>query len=572
MSYLGRLITGIVGVLVVAILVLVVGVGRSVRGDLQSQSIASLEREATLLRLALPADSAQWQAAVNAASAATGLRISIIDRDGRVRAESDLSTAADLSRIENHATRPEVAAALGGRVGTDHRVSATVGTGHTYVAVPGGPFGSIVRVAMADADVDATISRARGPIYLAAAVALLLGFGLALVAARRISTPLAEIGLAAQAIARGDPPALPYSSIPDIEELSTNLRSMQEQLASRFDELRRKQAETAAIVDSMVEGVLAANARGEIVAANPAARRLLDYGPNDDLPNLRLVFRGKEAREVIDRALDQGEAVTDRELTLGDRTYLFNVRPLASGGSVVVLHDLTHLKRLETVRRDFVANASHELKTPLTAISGYAETLLGDQPEPAVARQFLETILANARRMQRLVDDQLDLSRIESGGWTARPESLAIEPAAEEAWALATPRSGGSPRLEVVIDPSATFVMSDPDALRQIFRNLFENAIRYTAPSGLVRVAATPDQGMVRVSVTDTGTGISSEHLPRIFERFYRVDPSRSREQGGTGLGLAIVKHLVEGHGGRVSAESVLGRGTTINCWLPAKP
>ena len=343
---------------------------------------------------------------------------------------------------------------------------------------------------------------------------------------------------------------------------------MHEQLGERFDALRRRQSETAAIVDSMVEGVLSFDVRGRVITANPAARRMLGYGEQDELPELGLLFRAKEARELLDRVL-VGEAVADREITLADRTYLLNGRPLPAGGSVLVLHDLTRLRRLETVRRDFVANVSHELKTPLTAISGYTETLLTDQPDPVVTRQFLETILANARRMQRLVDDQLDLSRIESGGWQPSPEPVDIAAMAREAWRLALPPAGEPPAFEVSIEPAIGMIDADPDALRQIFRNLFENAIRHTPPGGRITVSGTADREMTRISVTDTGIGIPSEHLPRLFERFYRVDPGRSRAQGGTGLGLAIVKHLVEAHGGRVAATSALGQGTTIHTWWP---
>jgi two-component system phosphate regulon sensor histidine kinase PhoR len=273
--------------------------------------------------------------------------------------------------------------------------------------------------------------------------------------------------------------------------------------------------------------------------------------------------------EPIFQRVLAGETVADREISLGDRTYLLNARPLPAGGSVVVLHDLTRLRRLETVRRDFVANVSHELKTPLTAISGYAETLLTDQPEPEVARQFLDTILANARRMQRLVDDQLDLSRIESGGWQPALEPVDVDSVAREAWRHALPPTGGSPVFTVSIDEPVRVVDVDPDALRQVFRNLFENAIRHTPAGGAITVTGKAEGDMVHLAVSDTGMGIPSEHLPRIFERFYRVDPGRSRAQGGTGLGLAIVKHLIEGHGGRVSATSELGQGTTIHTWWP---
>ncbi|MSR01290.1 MAG: HAMP domain-containing histidine kinase [Gemmatimonadetes bacterium] len=568
MTYAARSIAGTLLVLVVTVGVLVVGVKRSLRHELEQETRNSLTREAELFRSGMPADSAAWQGAVAEAARATGIRITVIDRTGRVVAESGVRPE-DQGRIENHAERPEVAAALRGTPGFDQRLSATTGERLIYVAVPGGP--GVVRMALPLDQIGILVSRAQRPVLVVALVALLLGTVLALVAARRSGRPLSDIAKSAQSIARGETPRFPFSGIPDVDQLTTNLRQMHDQLTERFEILRRKQAETAAIVDSMVEGVLSSDAKGRILTANPAVRRLLGYGETDQLPELALLFRTKDAREALATVLI-GESIADRELSLGDRTYLLNARPLPTGGAVVVLHDLTRLKRLETVRRDFVANASHELKTPLTAISGYAETLLADEPGPAITKRFLETILSNALRMQRLVDDQLDLSRIESGAWTPRLDDVAIEPAAREAWALATATEPAAPNFSVELAPEATWITADADGLRQIFRNLFENAVRHTAPSGRVTVTATSDDGGIRLSVTDTGAGIGSEHLPRIFERFYRVDPSRSREQGGTGLGLAIVKHLVEGHGGRVWAESTLGAGTTIQIQWPATP
>ena len=565
MTFASRLIAGTVAVLVVTVGVLVFGVERSLRRDLEQETRNSLQREAELVRSGLPADSMLWQPTVTEAARATGIRVTVIDRTGRVVAESGVEPG-DLGRIENHAERPEVAAALQGKTGSDQRSSATTGGRLMYLAISGGP--GVVRVAMSLDQVDAIVGRAQRPVMAAALVALLFGTLLALVAARRFARPLAEIAASAQSIARGESPRFPFSGIPDVDQLTANLRQMHDQLSERFESLRRKQSETAAIVDSMIEGVISSDAKGRIVTANPAVRRLLGYGETDQLPDLPLLFRAKEAREALDSVL-MGESIADREITLGERTYLLNARPLPTGGAVVVLHDLTRLKRLETVRRDFVANASHELKTPLTAISGYAETLLADDAGPDITRKFLETILSNAQRMQRLVDDQLDLSRIESGAWSPNTGHVAIEPAAREAWNLATGAGSEAPALVVALAPEAMWVTADTDALRQIFRNLFENAIRHTPPSGRVTVTATREETGLRLSVADTGTGIASEHLPRIFERFYRVDPSRSREQGGTGLGLAIVKHLVEGHGGRVSAESTLGVGTTIQMSWP---
>ncbi len=303
-------------------------------------------------------------------------------------------------------------AALAGRRGVANRRSETVGRLLLYVAIPGGP--GVVRVAAGLEQVDQVVSRAQQAVAGAALLALLVGSVLALVAGRSIAQPLTEIGSAARAIAAGAPPRFPRSGIPDIDGLVQALRQMHQQLGDRFNELRREQAETAALVESMVEGVIAADERGRIVTANVAARRMLGYDRTDTLPGLPELFRVKAAREVVD-AVREGEAVQDRELEMDDRVFLMNARPLPSGGAVLVIHDLTEMRRLEAMRRDFVANVSHELKTPLTSISGYAETLLTDSPDTETTRRFLTTIVTNTRRMQRLVDNLLDLARLEGG-------------------------------------------------------------------------------------------------------------------------------------------------------------
>ncbi|HEU0052607.1 MAG TPA: ATP-binding protein, partial [Longimicrobium sp.] len=265
------------------------------------------------------------------------------------------------------------------------------------------------------------------------------------------------------------------------------------------------------------------------------------------------------------------------------RQLLATAQPLPTGGAVMVFLDVSELRRLEDVRRDFVANASHELKTPLTAIRGYSETLLDPTLPEALRAQFAETVKANADRLQRIVDDLLDLSRIESGGWRVQPEIVSVCEIARDAWG-AFERKAREKRARFIANlaPECEFVFADPSALRQILSNLFSNALRYIPEEGTIEVSARevppPANRIVRtgdvrpwveVAVRDTGAGIPSSHLPRIFERFYRVDAARSREEGGTGLGLAIVKHLVEGHGGTIEAESQLGRGTTIRFILP---
>jgi two-component system phosphate regulon sensor histidine kinase PhoR len=450
------------------------------------------------------------------------------------------------------------------------RKSETVGRLLLYVALPGGP--GAVRVAAGLEQVDEVVGRAQQAVAGAALFALLIGSVLALAAGRSIARPLVEIGSAAQAIADGEPPRFPHSGIPDIDSLVQALRQMHRQLGERFEELRSEQAESAALVESMVEGVIAADERGRIRTINGAARRLLGYSVTDTLPDLAELFRVKAAREVVDAAL-AGHAVQDRQLEMHDRVLLMNARPLPRGGAVLVIHDLTELRRLEAMRRDFVANVSHELKTPLTSISGYGETLLTDSPDEETTRRFLSTIVSNARRMQRLVDNLLDLARLESGQWRPEPEPTDLEEVAQEAWGefQGGTRAQGI-AFETGICADAASVFADADALREVLTNLIDNSLRYTSAGGRIVCRGRVEHGGVSVSVADNGSGMAREHLPRVFERFYRADQSRSRDEGGTGLGLAIVKHLVEAHGGRVSAASELGIGTTIVCWFPSAP
>jgi len=566
-TFATRLVAGTLLVLVLAVAVLLFVAERSLRGDLVGDIEHSLESEAGLIREALPPDSLTWDESVRRLAAnQSNRRITLVDSTGRVRAESDFSPGP-LPALENHLDRPEIREALDGRVGVATRHNETVGREMLYVAVPGGP--GAIRVAADLRQVDEIVRRAQAAVVGAALFALLVGALLALIAGRSIARPLTQITAAARAIAAGSPPRFPRSGVPDIDALVQALRQMHRQLVDRFEELRREQAETAALVESMVEGVVAADERGRIVTANPAARRLLGYDSLDPLPDLAELFRVKAAREVVNAVL-QGEAVQDREVDLDGRSVLLNARPLPAGGAVLVMHNLTELRRLEAVRRDFVANVSHELKTPLTSISGYAETLLSLPPDPEMARVFLGTILGNARRMQRLVDDLLDLSRIESGRWQPTRTEIDVASAAREAWTEVGARpESRQVEFGVQVEPGAEKLCADHDAVRQVLTNLLENSLRHTPAGGGITCLGRRQGNGIALVVHDNGTGITREHLPRIFERFYRADSSRSRDEGGTGLGLAIVKHLVEAHGGRVSAESERGMGTTVTCWFP---
>jgi len=540
------------------------------RRDLEAETAATLEAEARLLAAFLPADSTRWPETARAAGQQLGRRVTLIDPVGRVRGDAEFDRAA-LAGLENHAGRPEVRAALESGLGRAERLSASTNARQLYVAVRGGPPGiAVVRVSASLAGIDArihTVQRAA----LGAGLLMLIAAGLvAWLIAGALARPLVQIAGAARDFAAGRPAVLPDSRIPELAQHVDALRLMHEELDERFAELRHEREESRTLLEALSDGVIAADARGVVVSANAAARRLLEFRPGDPLPPLTELFHDQQHRALIREVLE-GRAVERREMDLGERTVLVSGRTLPDGGALLVMSDVTDMRRLEKMRRDFVANVSHELKTPLTAIAGYAETLAAEGDPASQTAGFAATIGQNARRMQLLVDGLLDLSRIESGHWQPKRSVIEIDAAARDAWAPFAERAATAQiRFHTTIPREAHAVSADPDALRQIFTNLFDNALRHTPAGGTIRVAAELQSDGVAVSVADTGNGIPPEHLPRIFERFYRVDQGRARHQGGTGLGLAIVKHLVEAHGGRVEAESALGHGTTIRLHFPA--
>ncbi len=541
-----------------------------VRRHLEDDIAAGLEREARLVAIFVPPDSSRWPDVARVAGQRLGRRVTLIDATGRVRGDTEFERDA-LPRLENHAGRPEVRAALSGGVGRDTRLSVSTNARQLYVAVPAGTSGlAVVRVSATLASVDASVHGIQRVVAGSGLAMLAAAALLAWLLARTLARQLVEIAGAAREIAAGRAARFPDVRVPELARHVDALRAMHAELEGRFAALRREREESRTLLEALTDGVLAADQRGTIVSCNAAARRLLGFGPGESLPPLPELFHDQRHRALVRDVLG-GRAVEWRELQLGDRTVLVSGRPLPDGGTLLVLNDVTDVRRLEAVRRDFVANVSHELKTPLTAIAGYAETLAAETEAGSQAARFAETIRQNARRMQQLVDDLLDLSRIESGGWEPRRSVVELEAAARDAWTPFAERAAAAGvQFEAAVPPDAHALVVDPDALRQVLTNLFDNALRHTPRGGRIRVAAAVTKDGIALSVTDTGSGIPAEHLPRIFERFYRVDPGRARHHGGTGLGLAIVKHLVEAHGGRVEAESALGRGTTIRLHFPA--
>jgi two-component system phosphate regulon sensor histidine kinase PhoR len=509
----------------------------------------------------------------------SGHRVTIIRADGVVVGESTRD-GAEIARMENHLHRPEVQDVLRGVSSEASRHSRTLGTDQLYMAARSRR-GEIVRAALPLSEIDAAMGRVQRGILGVGAGALVLAGLFSLGFSILVTRPLRRLQAAAAAMAGGDLAVRLRSAREDeLGDLARLLDTLADELQRRLAQLEGERAETQALIDSMSEGVLALAADGTVRRANPAAQRMFSLREGWRAPRglsaagaAESVSRRPEFLRLVRRALS-GESVSATELTSEDRPLLATAQPLPQGGAVMVFLDLSELRRLEGVRRDFVANASHELKTPLTAIRGYSETLRDPNLTPDLVHHFAEVVHANAERLQRIVDDLLDLTRIESGAWPIHPAPVALAPLAEEAWGAQSPPVGEAlPTLKVRIEPGAERVHADPDAVRVIFSNLLSNSIRYTPPDGSVTVSARPAAaGRVAVEVTETGAGVDASHLPRLFERFYRADPARSRAQGGTGLGLAIVKHLVEAHGGRVEAESEVGRGTTIRFTLSAVP
>jgi len=564
MKLVHRTMLGALGIIGALVLLLIAQIDRTLAVRLTAETTARLSTEVRLV-------AGQWTTGVDADALAnrlgreSGHRVTLVDTAGRVIGDSEFDRP-ELDHLENHAMRPEIVAARTAEIGSARRHSASAGNDELYVAMRT-PLG-FARVSLATTSLNAIVSDARRDVTMAGLLAMLVAVALSWVFARSISQPVEELSGVARALAAGDFRQRPARAAPgEVGDLAVAVSQLAEQLSARVDALRAEETLVRELAESLNEGVLVLDARQQVVRINETARALL--GIRTPLPfGAEQLPRERGFRDAMTAAL-AGETVHDAEVALGDRILNVTARPLDGSGAVIALLDLTRLRRLETVRRDFVANVSHELKTPLTVVRGFAETLADDDPPVDARRQFAQSIAAHTRRMQRLVDDLLDLSRIESGGWVPAPQlvDLAAVVGDDMSAARATADRKGI-RLDVSLGAGAERVFADSTALRQIVGNLIENALRHTATGGVTLRTARDGAG-VTVSVVDTGIGIPAEHVPRIFERFYRVDPARSRQEGGTGLGLSVVKHLVDAHRGRVLVESTPSVGTTVSVWFP---
>jgi two-component system phosphate regulon sensor histidine kinase PhoR len=495
---------------------------------------------------------------------AAGARATVIDVTGKVLADSE----AAVSTMENHAQRPEFAAALKGEVGTDTRVSQTLGIPFLYVAAP--VSGGAARLAYPLADMGVATSELGRKLLIGSALAFLVAIVMAGVLAQFTARRLQRIVEFANKIADGELTArISESSGDEVGQVAAALDKTARNLENNFAALRASQRQLETLLNSMEDAVIAVGPDGRVQWANQRMDSLVPQRTRLNAPIVETV-RDPDFLRAVRGASVVRKVVTARATSIVlARTFDVTAAPMPGGGAVAVLRDLTETERVEKTRRDFIANVSHELRTPLTSIQGYAETLLDSSPENNHSREFLEIIRKNAHRMSRLTEDLLTLARVESGEqrFDVQPVAAAeiLQEAVQNFRELA--RTHG---IDLQVEDSAPdLVSADREAIHQVFSNLIDNALKYAASGGrLVLGARRADRG-VEFYVRDFGPGIPFEHLPRLFERFYRVDKARSRESGGTGLGLAIAKHIVLAHDGTIRAESELNHGSVFLFILP---
>lgn len=530
-------------------------------------------------------DPAAFTSATRLIVGGTRARMDLLTPEGTVLATSAQGgMAGDGSPV----TDAVVKEALAGRISRSSRYDAATGKRILMVAAPVGPLHQptgIVRVTADTTDADADLARSQRWLLLgflawgAAALAVARGIS------SRLARPVADLSLAAARLADGNvSTAIPTAESVELAGLAEAISGLREQLVERGLTIGRQGTQQEAVLGSMIEGVLAIDARQRVVGINQAAAELLavDAGRAIRRP-LQDVVRNPDLRRFALRAIDCREPVEDDLLLRGVRDRTIRLRGTAlrdlsgEGGAVIVLNDVTDVKRLENIRRDFVANVSHELKTPIASIKGFVETLLdGASDDPVDARRFLDIIARQADRLAAIIEDLLALSRIEQSEGTGDlpRECVRIAALLSAVTDDCLPRAGErSIRLDVTCDASIEADVNAP-LFEQALINLVDNAIKYSNPESTIWIAVSAmavadKKSAVLITIRDEGCGIGAEHLPRLFERFYRVDEARSRKLGGTGLGLSIVKHIVQAHGGAVSVESVPGVGSTFTIRLP---
>ena len=498
-------------------------------------------------------------------------RVTFIAPDGTVVGDSAEDSEA-LRALENHAERPEIVDAIRTGLGVSRRYSTTVNAEMLYVATTARhPSVAVVRLALPLTEIRAQVQVLRRAAGVALFIALAIALALAWFASALLARRLQALAATTRRYARGDV-AQPEGAYGDDEvgQLARALDESVRELASRMTELDGWRSRMEAILAGMVEGVIVVDAQGRMQLVNRSARQMLDIAGTTGEPYLHSV-RHPDIVAQFDTAIGGGTP-QDAEIVLaGGRVLFARAVPLAPGGAVLVLHDITRLRQADEVRRDFVANVSHELRTPLTAIRGYAEALRDDSLAPSERDRFLDIIGRHTQRMARLVQDLLRLARVEAAQEAIKREPVDIADVFETTIADLRPRLNAKrQRVATSISQGAERLVTDAAKLEEILKNLVENAVNYAPESTEIRLEADRRDGRYEVRVLDQGPGIPPADLARVFERFYRVDKARSRDSGGTGLGLSIVKHLADRLGGEAHADNRPEGGARFTVSLPA--
>ncbi len=554
--------------------ILDVMLGNAWEGSLRTEIERNLKQKTLLFAHRVEIDHTHTLADIAAQEGlAAGARATVIDASGKVLADSE----SDPAQMENHGKRAEFAAALAGQTGENERRSTTLGIPFLYVAAP--ISGGAVRLAYPLSDIEAVQAQVRRKLFWGSAIASLMALLIAAGASIWMARRLQRIVDVAARIERGDLRArVNETPLDEIGRVAAAIDKTAQQVELSFAAVRSSQRQLETLLNSMQDAVIAVSPDGLVRWANQSMDRLVPQHTRLNAPVVETI-RDPDFLTTVKAAMTNKDVKTARATSIvPGRAFDVTAAPLPDGGVVAVLRDLTETERVEKTRRDFIANVSHELRTPLTSIQGYTETLLDTiHDDSAPTREFLEIIRKNTVRMARLTEDLLTLARVESG--ETRFETEPVPPVellhdAEESFREIARGHGvdlqimdshnGSGSVE-----SLPQVLADREAIHQVFSNLIDNAMKYGRGGGRVELGARAAQRGIEFYVKDFGGGISSEHLPRLFERFYRVDKARSRESGGTGLGLAIAKHIMRAHGGSIRAESELNHGSMFVFTLP---
>ena len=551
------------------------------------QTAKDLEARAYLVKKQIigfinPPDSIAVDSICKESGQISATRITVIMPNGKVIGDSRETPKF----MDNHANRQEIIGALAGDVARAVRFSDTLHQKLMYVAVPlleDQRVIAVLRTAISVASLDRTLHSVQLQIFFGGLVVAVLAAFISLVVSRRITQPIEEIKQGAEHFLKGDLSyQLPVSNTDEIAGLAETMNRMATQLENRMEKVVQQRNELGAVLSSMLEGVIAIDRNEQILNMNPAAGRIFDCNPDHvSGRHLQEVIRNLALQRFAARALESIETIEDDFVLYRGEERVLNIHssPLYDAGnrqigSLLVINDVTRLRHLENVRRDFVANVSHEIRTPLTAIQGFVETLLHGTGQSRKERErFLGIILKHVNRLNTILEDLLVLSRMEqeNGLSSIQLVNSRIKDVIQTAVQICQPKAM---EKNINIDINvADHINANLDAtlLEQALVNLIDNAVKYSDEGRRVQITADSLDNHVSISISDHGSGIPQNHLPRLFERFYRVDKARSRKLGGTGLGLSIVKHIVQAHGGHISVESTLGKGSTFIIQLPYK-